>query len=351
MHNLGDATNRAPGTGGDAAAAAEILDMVRAVTGQLPLAVNDDAARDAGDAERDDRADSTESPADARDATGEQTDAAEPAEQPTASQVAENAEPTSHVPPSGWLLAIDSSSHAASIALAQVDAGGLTGAGGELVWPVGREGTVMLLAQIDHLLSICHCTAADLVGIVVTTGPGGFNALRVGMSVAKGLAFANDLPLYGVPTLDVAARAVAGWGLPVRAFNTAGRRRVVFTDYHPVGGFMTQVGEYAHRAPDDLAADLSAPTVLVGELSAADEAALRDFPLVILPDHALRRRRAALALDIVLPRWLEGAADPLETLEPLYLHTVPAPAPAAPTASPTTTAPTTDVAAGGAPRA
>ncbi len=334
MHNVGDATNRAPGTGTDTAAADEIVDMVRAVEAQVPLGASD-------------AADSADGP----DAPDAQADPAEPVAQPTPPQVSgdTDTEPAPYVPPCGWLLAIDSSSHAASIAVAEVDAGGLTGAGGELVWPVGREGTVMLLAQIDHLLGICRCTAADLVGIVVTTGPGGFNALRVGMSVAKGLAFANDLPLYGVPTLDVAARAVAGWGLPVRAFNTAGRQRVVFTDYRPVGGFMTQVGEYAHRAPADLAADLSGPTVLVGELSAADEATLRGVPLVILPDHALRRRRAALALDIILPRWLQGATDPLETLEPLYLHTAPAAANTS-TASAGAT-PTTDVAAGGAHRA
>lgn len=179
----------------------------------------------------------------------------------------------------------------------------------------------MLLAQVDHLLTICGCGSSDLVGVVVTTGPGGFNALRVGMSVAKGLAFANDLPIFGVPTLDVAARAVAGWGLPVRAFNAAGRNRVVYTDYQPVGGVLTQVGEYAHRAAADLAADLSAPTLLVGDLSASDAAILRAHPQVVLPDQTLRRRRAAFALDMALPRWLQGTSDDLAALEPMYLHT------------------------------
>jgi hypothetical protein len=60
--------------------------------------------------------------------------------------------------------------------------------------------------------------------------------------------------------------------------------------------------------------------VLAGDLSVEDEAVLRAAPHVVLPGAGLRRRRAAVMIDLVLPRWRTGEPDDLMTLEPLYLH-------------------------------
>jgi tRNA threonylcarbamoyladenosine biosynthesis protein TsaB len=140
------------------------------------------------------------------------------------------------------------------------------------------------------------------------------------MSVAKGFAFAGALPIVGVATLDIAAHSVAKWGLPVRAFIPAGRRRVVYADYRHHNGTLIRQGEIANREASDLSADLLAPTVLTGDLSVADERALRELPNVVLPGAGMRRRRASVMVDLALPRLLAGDTDDLTTLEPLYLH-------------------------------
>jgi tRNA threonylcarbamoyladenosine biosynthesis protein TsaB len=215
------------------------------------------------------------------------------------------------------VLGIDTSSEVVSLALAPT-AAGLTGA--ELTWPAGRTQTATLLAQIDHLLRLSNIESDALGAVVIATGPGGFNALRVGMSVAKGFAFALGIPIFGVGTLDIAAQSVAHWGLPVRAFVPAGRRRAVFADYTQLGGRLQRLGEIGNRQVPDLAADLTTPTVLVGDLTPGEAKELQASPNAVVPPAGLRRRRAAFMIDLALPRWEQQDPDDLMELEPLYIH-------------------------------
>jgi tRNA threonylcarbamoyladenosine biosynthesis protein TsaB len=48
-------------------------------------------------------------------------------------------------------------------------------------------------------------TVADCDGFAVTTGPGSFTGLRIGISTVKGLGFATKKPVAGVSTLDALA--------------------------------------------------------------------------------------------------------------------------------------------------
>ena len=66
-----------------------------------------------------------------------------------------------------------------------------------------------LLSVIDVVLGTAGIALKDLDGIACSIGPGSFTGLRIGLSAAKGLAFASDLPLAAVPTLAALAdRAV-----------------------------------------------------------------------------------------------------------------------------------------------
>ena len=62
---------------------------------------------------------------------------------------------------------------------------------------------------IDHWLKELNISVVQLSGIAVSTGPGSFTGLRVGMSVAKGLCAALDIPLWAVPTLEAMAFSAA----------------------------------------------------------------------------------------------------------------------------------------------
>jgi tRNA threonylcarbamoyladenosine biosynthesis protein TsaB len=65
----------------------------------------------------------------------------------------------------------------------------------------------LLLADVNTLLTGARLAPTDLTAIVVGTGPGSFTGTRIGLSVARGLALALDLPVAGVSTLAALAAA------------------------------------------------------------------------------------------------------------------------------------------------
>jgi tRNA threonylcarbamoyladenosine biosynthesis protein TsaB len=62
---------------------------------------------------------------------------------------------------------------------------------------------------IEQALSQADIDADQLDAIAVSMGPGSYTGLRIGVSAAKGLCFALDLPLIAVPTLDILAQQIS----------------------------------------------------------------------------------------------------------------------------------------------
>ena len=65
-----------------------------------------------------------------------------------------------------------------------------------------RSHTKLVMGMVSELLSQAGITVADLDAIGVTVGPGSFTGLRIGFATAQGLAFAADLPVVAVSTLE-----------------------------------------------------------------------------------------------------------------------------------------------------
>lgn len=77
-----------------------------------------------------------------------------------------------------------------------------------------------LLGVIDNCLKSAGVELKDVSAIAVSSGPGSFTGLRIGMSTAKALAFGLELPVIAVPTFDALA-------LQISAFLPSGQEFIV----------------------------------------------------------------------------------------------------------------------------
>jgi tRNA threonylcarbamoyladenosine biosynthesis protein TsaB len=63
-----------------------------------------------------------------------------------------------------------------------------------------RSHASVLTVYIEDLLNESGIKAGDLEAIAVSKGPGSYTGLRIGVSVAKGIAYAASIPLIGIET-------------------------------------------------------------------------------------------------------------------------------------------------------
>ena len=64
--------------------------------------------------------------------------------------------------------------------------------------------------MIKSLLEQADYTIGSFDAVAIAQGPGSYTGLRIGVSTAKGLAFAHDLPLIGIDSLDGLGRQLVG---------------------------------------------------------------------------------------------------------------------------------------------
>ena len=192
----------------------------------------------------------------------------------------------------------------------------------ELTWLAPQSHTTTLMPNLIRMLDQQGLTVAHLTGLAVALGPGSFTGLRIGLAVAKGLALARDLPLVGIPTLDVVAQAYLTQPLPLYALLAAGRGRFCVARYQRTEAGWQRVGDYRVVELDELGRDVEEPTLFCGELNGEIEQTIRTRlgdRAVIAPPAAWLRRPGYLA-QLGWERLARGEQDDPAALSPIYLH-------------------------------
>lgn len=195
------------------------------------------------------------------------------------------------------IIALETASTDISVALATPD--------GELIaidgWTSDRRQGHEVLPHLLALLKQQRRDLAEATGVGVGLGPGSFTGLRVGMSLAKGLALALDLPLVGVPSLVSWLVAEPGCQAAVAR---AGAREA----------YLLLRGDEAPRIVDrDGLPEQAAGAPLVAPVELAAAFGLGN----VLPPH---RAAGAVARAAAHHLSADPSGDDLERLEPAYLR-------------------------------
>ncbi len=202
------------------------------------------------------------------------------------------------------LLAIDTATATASLALYDLDAHLLLA---EYSWQARRRHTQDLLPTVQHLLQSLDRDVDALSALAVTTGPGSFTGVRVGLSTVKGIALGLQTAprVLGVPSLTVTAAPwlEAAWSTSpltiVCAYVQAGRGRYNWCWFGPED-LLFRPEAAQHHAGDAaefaaaLAAHRAASIWLAGEADAqlADAVAPLAHVTLLDPNQRAAARRA-----------------------------------------------------------
>ena len=181
--------------------------------------------------------------------------------------------------------------------------------------------TERLLPAIDRMLHDAGLGLNALSGLAVSTGPGSFTGLRIGLSTVKGLAYATDLPVVGVPSLEALA-----WTLPYTAWQVcpvldARKGEVYLSLYRWKGGRMERQWDYAALSPRSAGERLEPPVIMLGDGVSACLPFLSHLGSglrVAPPSHAA----PSAAVVGLLGHAMLASGDTVaaESVEPLYLR-------------------------------
>jgi tRNA threonylcarbamoyladenosine biosynthesis protein TsaB len=211
------------------------------------------------------------------------------------------------------LLAIDTSTRYASVALADEER-----VVASHTWHSGVNHTAELMPAVVRLLGNRNIAVRDLDAVAVALGPGGFSALRVGVSVGKGLSAAGGIPILGVGSLDLEAFPYAGSGLPVCALLESGRTEAASA---LVGGNGQRLREDRVSTATELMEEIAQATLFCGEGVArwAEEikGGLGTKAVICSPAPAVRVWSLAV---MARQRLNAGQMDDLAALQPQYLR-------------------------------
>lgn len=192
---------------------------------------------------------------------------------------------------------------------------------GEISYTAGMLHSSKLLPAIAFLTKEMNISTQEINAIAISIGPGSFTGLRVGMAAAKGLAFALDVPIVGIPTLEALAYQCVPTELTICPVLDAKKKEIYTALYkwNKKKGLVKTLDERAISF-NELAALTQENVILIGDalIAYADKI---DFPknFTSVPLARCYPRASSVAV-LGLARLKKGKQDNLDKLKPFYVR-------------------------------
>ena len=213
------------------------------------------------------------------------------------------------------ILAIDTATKIGSVALYEDK----TGIIGEINLYVKVNHSNVIMKAVDSLFDLSGYTIKDVDKIAVTTGPGSFTGIRIGVAIAKGLAYSLKKPIIGINELDVLAETgEEREGLIVPLID-ARKERVYYSQYKYENRKLVRKEEYKDGELRDILEKLKGEKVaFIGDGAIVNQELIKE---IMGEDNIVFSKvnsipRAAMAAQMAL----HHEDDKIYTLEPFYLN-------------------------------
>ncbi|MBI5057955.1 MAG: tRNA (adenosine(37)-N6)-threonylcarbamoyltransferase complex dimerization subunit type 1 TsaB [Nitrospirae bacterium] len=216
------------------------------------------------------------------------------------------------------ILAIETATVAGSIAILDDN----TGLIAEIRVDVKVVHAERLMPSIQWLMNAAGISINEIDAFAVSIGPGSFTGLRIGLSTAKGFAYATGKPLVPVPTLDAFARTLPFCSYTICPMLDARRNEVYAGLYRWDGGACGKVLPETAISPAELLQKINGPTVFMGEgvkiykgliLDTVKEFAVFAPPSRMSPS-------ASTVAEIAVEKLKEGITADTVSLAPFYIR-------------------------------
>lgn len=216
------------------------------------------------------------------------------------------------------ILALDTATLVSSVALATRET-----VVAELTLQTRKTHSQQLLPHIEQLLALAETSKEAVEAVAASIGPGSFTGLRIGLATAKALAYALQIPLVGVPTLEALAYGCPVPGAVLAPTMDAQKGNIYLALYRWQANRLQQIAPprvLEHRAAFAELAAYSEPVVVLGEAVGLYAGALDKVEGVAAAKPHVAMPRAASVAMLGWQLLDSGVRDDVMTLEPLYIR-------------------------------
>jgi tRNA threonylcarbamoyladenosine biosynthesis protein TsaB len=216
-----------------------------------------------------------------------------------------------------YFLGIDTSTKTCSIAVTK---------GGSLVTEMtlcnNLSHSRKLLSLIDDTLEKSGTDIRHIDGIAVSTGPGSFTGLRIGIGTVKGLCMAAPKPIIGVSTLEVLSYPVSGHSSLICPLLDARKKEVYTSFFKYKNNKLTRLSEDMVISPLELLKKIDEKTVFIGEGAEVYRNLISEKlnDLAVFLPKSFNQPRGVSVAEVGMMKYKEGELLSLHDLKPAYIR-------------------------------
>ena len=191
---------------------------------------------------------------------------------------------------------------------------------GECLFNTGPRHSENVVSSLEWILNTLDIEKSEIEAVAVSVGPGSFTSLRVGLTIAKSLAYTMKIKLVSVSSLEVLAMNIANTEKDICALLDAKRGEVYSGIFRYTNGVLGEVRSEQLLHVDDLKNGIKVPTLFLGEGAEIHRERLSGIPGTEFAAGNFNITRSSNSAVIGMKKLMNGISDDVMSLVPNYLR-------------------------------